>query len=100
MQIGTDRGWIKAGLAVLVAGSLGGGVMTVTGLPSRGSRKITADGVTGRALPPPPPRAGGQGGPGGGGKGGRRGGPPRGGCPTGRGRAPGPARSSRTAGPA
>jgi len=54
MQIGTDRGWIKAGLAVLVAGSLGGGVIAVTGLPSRGPRKITADGVTGRALPPPP----------------------------------------------
>src|SRR6185295_16151250 len=54
MQIGTDRGWIKAGLAVLVAGSLGGGVIAVTGLPSRGPRKVTADGVTGRALPPPP----------------------------------------------
>jgi len=54
MQIGTDRGWIKAGLAVLVAGSLGGGVMAVTGFPSRGPRKVTADGVTGRALPPPP----------------------------------------------
>ena len=31
MQIRPDRGWIKAGLAVLVAGSLGGGVMAATG---------------------------------------------------------------------
>jgi len=54
MQIRTDRGWIKTGLAVLVAGSLGGGVMAATGVPSRGPKKITADGVTGKPLPPPP----------------------------------------------
>ena len=55
MQIRTDRGWIKAGLAVLVAGSLGGGVLGVTGLPSRGPKKVTADGVAGNVLPPGPP---------------------------------------------
>jgi hypothetical protein len=54
MQICTDRGWIKTGLAVLVAGSLGVGVVAATGLPSRGPKKVTADGVTGKALPPPP----------------------------------------------
>jgi hypothetical protein len=54
MQIRTDRGWIKVGLAVLVTGSLGGGVVAATGLPSRGPKKVTADGVTGKALPPPP----------------------------------------------
>jgi hypothetical protein len=53
MQIGTDRGWIKAGLAVLVAGSLGGGVLAATGLPARGPKKVTADGVS-KPLPPPP----------------------------------------------
>jgi hypothetical protein len=55
MQICTDRGWIKAGLAVLVAGSLGGGVVAVTGIPSRGPKKVTADGVAGKAPLPPPP---------------------------------------------
>ena len=54
MQICTDRGWIKVGLAVLVAGSLGGGVVAATGLPLRGPKKVTADGVAGKALPPPP----------------------------------------------
>lgn len=54
MQIGTDRGWIKAGLAVLVTGSLGGGVVAATGLPGRGTRRVTADGVAGKPLPPPP----------------------------------------------
>jgi len=54
MQICTDRGWIKVGLAVLVAGSLGGGVVAATGLPWRGPKKVTADGVAGKALPPPP----------------------------------------------
>jgi hypothetical protein len=53
VQIRTDRGWIKAGLAVLVAGSLGGGVMAATGVPWRGPKKVTADGVAGKALPPP-----------------------------------------------
>jgi hypothetical protein len=49
MQIRSDRGWIKAGLAVLVTGVLGGGVMAATGIgPSRGPHKVTADGVTGR----------------------------------------------------
>lgn len=56
MEIRTDRGWIKAGLAVLVAGSLGGGVMAATGFGWRGPKKVTADGATGRtALPPGPP---------------------------------------------
>jgi hypothetical protein len=44
MQIGTDRGWIRAGLAVLVAGLLGGGVLTVARDTST-PRKVTADGV-------------------------------------------------------
>ena len=56
MEIRTDRGWIKAGLAVLVAGSLGGGVMAATGFGWRGPKKVTADGATGKAaLPPGPP---------------------------------------------
>jgi len=56
MEIRTDRGWIKAGLAVLVAGSLGGGVMAATGFDWRGPKKVTADGATGKAaLPPGPP---------------------------------------------
>ncbi len=52
MQIRTDRGWIKAGLAVLVAGSLGGGVVAATGIGERGPKKISAGGMTGEALPP------------------------------------------------
>jgi hypothetical protein len=51
MQIRPDRGWIKAGLAVLVAGVLGGGVMGATGVGWRGPKKVTADGVSGKALP-------------------------------------------------
>lgn len=60
MQIRPDRGWIKAGLAVLVAGSLGGGVVAATGFGWPGPKKVTADGATGNpALPPGP--AGGEG---------------------------------------
>jgi hypothetical protein len=55
MQIRTDRGWIKAGLAVLVAGSLGGGLMAATGIGERGPKKVTADGMAGKTLPPGPP---------------------------------------------
>lgn len=40
----TDRGWVRAGLAVLVTGILGGGVLAVVGGPNQ-SRKVTADGV-------------------------------------------------------
>ena len=40
----TDRGWVRAGLAVLVSGILGGGVLAVAGGPNA-SRKVTADGV-------------------------------------------------------
>jgi hypothetical protein len=59
MQIRTDRGWVRTGLAVLVAGVLGGGVLAVTGGPDR-SRKVTADGVaaatpTAAAQPLAPP---------------------------------------------
>ena len=48
MQIRANEGWIRAGLAVLVTGVLGGGVVTVArdGTPTR---KVTADGVTGLA---------------------------------------------------
>lgn len=60
MQIHTDRGWIKAGLAVLVAGSLGGGVMAATGIGWPGPKKVTADGATATtALPPGSPAEGG-----------------------------------------
>lgn len=48
MQIRTDRGWIKAGLAVLVSGVLGGGVLTAAG-GSRPPRKVTAEGVAGQS---------------------------------------------------
>ena len=58
MQIRPDRGWIKAGLAVLVAGSLGGGVIAATGFGWRGPKKVTADGATGKAALPPGPPAG------------------------------------------
>ena len=60
MEIRTDRGWIKAGLAVLVAGSLGGGVMAATGIGWPGPKKVTADGATGKpaASPGPPAEAG------------------------------------------
>lgn len=46
MQIRSDRGWIKAGLAVLVTGVLGGGVLAAAG-GSRPPRKVAAEGVTG-----------------------------------------------------
>lgn len=46
MHISTDAGWIKAGMAVLVAGVMGGGVLAVAG-GSDEPRKITSDGVTG-----------------------------------------------------
>ncbi len=59
MQIRTDRGWIKAGLAVLVAGSLGGGLVAATGIGGRGPKRVTADGMTGQPLPPGPPAEGG-----------------------------------------
>ena len=49
MEIRTDRGWIKGGLAVLVAGVLGGGVMAATGVGPPGSKKLTAEGVAGKA---------------------------------------------------
>ena len=57
----TDRGWVRAGLAVLVTGILGGGVLAVVGGPNE-SRKVTAEGVaTGQPaaatpLAPAPPR--------------------------------------------
>jgi hypothetical protein len=45
MRAQDDRGWIRAGLAVLVMGVLGGGVLAARGtLPPH---KVTADGVTG-----------------------------------------------------
>lgn len=44
MQIRTDGGWVRAGLAVLVTGILGGGVLAVVGGPNE-SGKVTADGV-------------------------------------------------------
>jgi hypothetical protein len=50
MEVRTDRGWIKASLAVLVTGVLGGGVIAVVGDP-RTPHKLTAEGVTGS--PPP-----------------------------------------------
>jgi hypothetical protein len=57
MQIRTDRGWIRAGLAVLVTGVLGGGVMAAAG-GSKPPRKVTADGVTGKVAPPAPANTG------------------------------------------
>ena len=62
MQIRTDRGWVRAGLAVLVAGVLGGGVLAAAGGTEK-PQKVTADGVAGAspaavaepaALPDPP----------------------------------------------
>jgi hypothetical protein len=50
MQIRTDQGWIRAGLAVLVTGVLGGGVLAAAG-GSPPPRKVTADGMTGPANP-------------------------------------------------
>jgi hypothetical protein len=42
----TDGGWIRAGLAIVVTGILGGGVLTVARDTST-PRRVTADGVTG-----------------------------------------------------
>ncbi|HYH52161.1 MAG TPA: DUF4352 domain-containing protein [Acidimicrobiia bacterium] len=50
MQVRTDRGWIKAGLAVLVTGLLGGGVLAAAG-GSPPAQKVTADGVTDKDAP-------------------------------------------------
>ena len=50
MHFRSDRGWIKASLAVLVTGVLGGGVIAVVGDP-RTPHKLTAEGVAGS--PPP-----------------------------------------------
>lgn len=50
MQIRTDRGWIKAGLAVLVTGVLGGGVLAAGG--SGPAQKVTAEGVTEKETAP------------------------------------------------
>jgi hypothetical protein len=64
MQISTDRGWVRTGLAVLVAGVLGGGVLTVAGGTDK-PRKVTSDGVAGafpvaaaQPLAPPEPAKG------------------------------------------
>ena len=48
MQIRANEGWIRAGLAVLVTGVLGGGVVTVA-RDGTTTRKVTADGITGPA---------------------------------------------------
>ncbi len=40
----TDRGWVRAGLAVVVTGVLGGGVLAVAS-GTKDSRKVTAEGV-------------------------------------------------------
>jgi len=45
MPIRANEGWIRAGLAVLVTGVLGGGVVTVA-RDGKDPRKVTADGVT------------------------------------------------------
>jgi hypothetical protein len=50
MEIRTDRGWVRAGLAVLVAGVLGGGVLAAA-CGTTPPHKVTADGVTGPAAP-------------------------------------------------
>jgi hypothetical protein len=67
MQIRTDRGWIRAGMAVLVAGVLGGGVLVAAGGGTGKPRQVTADGVAGASpagaveaealRPPEPPKA-------------------------------------------
>ena len=44
MQIRTDGGWLRAGLAVLVTGILGGGVLAVVGGPNEAGQ-VTADGM-------------------------------------------------------
>src|SRR2546423_9548022 len=48
MQIRNDRGWVRAGLAVLVAGVLGGGVLAAA-CGTTPTHKVTADGVTGKS---------------------------------------------------
>jgi len=50
MQIRTDGGWVRAGLAVLVAGVLGGGVLAAA-CGTTPPHKVTADGVTGTSQP-------------------------------------------------
>jgi hypothetical protein len=47
MQICADQGWIRAGLAVLVAGVLGGGVLVAAGGETGKPRQVRADGVAG-----------------------------------------------------
>lgn len=46
MQIRADGGWVRAGLAALVVGVLGGGVLAARG--TAGPHKVTADGLTGQ----------------------------------------------------
>ena len=60
----TNRSWVRTGLAVLVVGVLGGGVLAVAGGADK-PRKITADGVAGASpaasaapLAPPEPATG------------------------------------------
>ncbi|HYT40055.1 MAG TPA: hypothetical protein VEN99_11120 [Acidimicrobiia bacterium] len=48
MHIRTDGGWIRAGLAVLVAGVLGGGVLAAA-CGTTPPHKVTADGVSGKS---------------------------------------------------
>jgi hypothetical protein len=50
MQNRTDRGWVRAGLAVLVAGVLGGGVLAAA-CGTTPAHKVTADGVTSPSKP-------------------------------------------------
>ena len=67
MEIRGDRGWIRAGMAVLVAGVLGGGVLVAAGGGPGKPRQVTADGVAGASpagtveaealRPPEPPEA-------------------------------------------
>ena len=70
MQIRTDRGWVRTGLAVLVAGVLGGGVLAVAGGADKPPEGHVRRG--GRRLPgggPAPRRRSRPRGPGGGGQG-------------------------------
>ena len=48
MQIRADGGWVRAGLAALVVGVLGGGVLAARG--TNPPHKVTADGVTGQPV--------------------------------------------------
>jgi Domain of unknown function (DUF4352) len=54
MQIRTDRGWIRAGLAVLVTGILGGGVLAAA-CGTNSPQKLTADGKAAAAAAEPGP---------------------------------------------